>query len=124
MESQHKLAGELIMRCFNLRTVAHVAHLKTTSYAQHVALNELYEGIIPLVDSFAEVYQGDFGVIDVYPTPPIKSGEALGEMNALSTWIESHRKSIGDTDSTQLQNIIDELLALLSGVRYKLRFLR
>lgn len=41
MESTHKTAGELIMRCFNLRTVAHVAHLKTSSYAQHVALNEL-----------------------------------------------------------------------------------
>lgn len=124
MADTHKLAGELVMRCFNLRTVAHVAHLKTTSYAQHVALKELYEGIIPAVDTFAEVYQGDFGVIDSYPTLAIKSGEALAELNTLTTWIAENYDDFGDDDSTHLRNVIDEILALLSGVRYKLRFLR
>lgn len=124
METTHKLAGELVMRCFNLRTVAHVAHLKTSSYAQHVALGGLYEDIIPLVDSFAEAYQGDFGIIDTYPTIAIKSGEALAELNSLTTWIEEHRDDIGDDTSTHLQNILDEMLALLSSTRYKLRFLR
>lgn len=124
MEKQHVPAAELIARCFNLRTVAHIAHLKTASYAQHVALGELYEGIIPLVDSFAEAYQGDFGIIDSYPSLASRTSEPLGELNALTSWVEDHRKEIGDADSTHLQNIIDELLALLGSTRYKLRFLK
>lgn len=119
---KHKLAGELIMRCFNLRTVAHVAHLKTTSYAEHVALKELYEAIIPLVDSFAEVYQGDNGLISTYSAPAPKVADALVVMSELTSWIESNYLSFGPDDQP-LQNILDELLALLSSARYKLRFL-
>lgn len=120
---KHKLAGELIMRCFNLRTVAHVAHLKTTSYAEHVALKELYEAIIPLVDSFAEVYQGDNGLISTYSAPAPKVADALVVMSELTDWIKKNYEGFGPADSMPLQNILDELLALLSAARYKLRFL-
>jgi hypothetical protein len=119
-----KLAGELVMRCFSLRTMAHVAHLKTTSYAQHMALSSLYEGIIDLVDSFAETFQGDNGIIEVYPSIPAKSGEILAAINELETWIVDKRDTICGPDASHLQNIVDEIVALLSSSRYKLRFLR
>lgn len=38
-----QLAGEFIMRLFHSRTVAHVLHLKTRSYAAHKALQKFYE---------------------------------------------------------------------------------
>jgi hypothetical protein len=40
------------------REQAHVFHLTTKSFAAHKALQAYYEGIIPLLDSYAETYMG------------------------------------------------------------------
>ena len=40
------------------RTVTHIQHLKTKSYAEHKALNEFYDEIIDLADGLAEATQG------------------------------------------------------------------
>jgi hypothetical protein len=48
---------------FLARDVAHSVHLNTRSYAKHVALNGFYTEIIELADSFAEAYQGKYGLI-------------------------------------------------------------
>jgi len=123
MNPTPKLAGELIVRCFSLRTMAHIAHLQTTSYATHMALNELYENIIPLVDSFAETFQGDTGIIAIYPALTTKAGNVLVEISSLEEWILDTREEMCGSEASHLQNIIDEILALLSSSRYKLRFL-
>ena len=49
-----KSAGEYIALLFLARDLAHRAHLRTRSYAEHMALGAFYEGIIPLADEFAE----------------------------------------------------------------------
>jgi hypothetical protein len=48
--------SKFIMTLVNSRNQAHVFHLTTNSYAQHKALQKYYEGIIPLLDSYAEIY--------------------------------------------------------------------
>lgn len=123
MATSNDLAGQLIGRCFAVRTNAHALHLRTSSYAQHMALNELYEGIIPLADSFAEAYQGDYGLVTVKIPNDVPTDNGLGIVNNLTTWIDNNRDAIGDENSRHIQNIIDEILGLLSSVRYKLRFL-
>lgn len=123
MATSNELAGELIARCFKLRTDAHILHLGTSSYEVHVALNQLYEEIIPLADAFAEAYQGDFGLVNIAIPASTKLPNPLTLINALTTWIDSNRKSIGDENSTHIQATIDDILTLLSAVRYKLRFL-
>jgi len=45
----------------NSREQAHAFHLMTNSYAQHKALQAYYEGIIPLLDAWAEAYMGKYG---------------------------------------------------------------
>jgi hypothetical protein len=117
-------AGELVMRCFHARTTAHVLHLKTRSYAAHKALQDFYDGVIPLVDSFAEAYQGDYGLIENYAYKYVPYSDALELMDDLSDWIEQNRASICDEDDTYLQNVIDEIVALLRSTQYKLRFLK
>ena len=47
------------------RTVTHIQHLKTKSYAEHKALNEFYDGIIDLADGLAEATQGQYGLLDI-----------------------------------------------------------
>lgn len=117
-------AGELIMRCFHARTAAHVLHLKTRSYAVHKALQDFYEGIIPLVDSFAEAYQGDYGLIDNYPGKFSMPNEPLALMDELDEWVHDNRFKCCDEDDTGLQNIIDEICALIYATQYKLKFLK
>jgi hypothetical protein len=50
--------SKFIMTLMNSRNQAHTFHLNTTSYAQHKALQKYYEGIVPLLDSYAETYMG------------------------------------------------------------------
>ena len=49
---------ELIALLFLAREIAHREHLKTRSFAAHMALNEFYTGIIENADAIAEAYQG------------------------------------------------------------------
>lgn len=50
--------GKYIGLLMSSRTQAHVFHLTTKSYAAHKALQAYYEGIVPLLDSYAETYMG------------------------------------------------------------------
>ena len=50
--------GKYIGLLMASRTQAHVFHLTTKSYAAHKALQNYYEGIVPLLDSYAETYMG------------------------------------------------------------------
>lgn len=62
--------AEFIARAFAVRTAAHLAHLQSRSYAEHVALGGFYDPLVDLVDSYAEAYQGLFGLIEDYPATP------------------------------------------------------
>lgn len=116
--------GELIMMLFHARTTAHILHLKSRSYAAHVALNTFYEGIVPLTDSLAEAYQGGHGLIAEYPARYTPYTEPLELMNSVHEYITKNRKTVCDVSDTHLQNIIDEIVALTDSTAYKLRFLK
>ena len=117
-------AGELVMRLFHARTTAHVLHLKSRSYAQHVALNEFYDGVVPLADSFAEVYQGEYGLIDSFPAKYTPVMDPIPFVKDLADWIQDNRYECAGKEDTHLQNIIDEMVALTREAEYKLTFLK
>lgn len=110
---------------FNSRNQAHVFHLGTKSYAQHMALQAYYEGIIPLVDSYVESYQGTYN-------------RRLNGLRKNSTYIQDPKKALSYfmrlkkrirsmkplSSATHLKNIRDEIMQLLSSTIYKLRFLK
>jgi plastocyanin domain-containing protein len=52
--------------------MAHVYHLQVRgdegSHAAHLALGEYYEGILDLIDTVIETYQGQYGIVDGYET--------------------------------------------------------
>lgn len=116
--------GELIMLLFHARTAAHVMHLRTRSYATHVALNEFYDGIVGLADALAEAYQGRYGLIESFPIRYTAHTEPLDLMGALQKHISACRFECADRKDTALQNIIDEIVALVDSTTYKLRFLK
>jgi len=117
-----EMCGELTARCFQARTDAHVAHLRTRSYAAHKALNEFYDGIIDLADSFAENAQGRCGLLE-YPIikPHGNSDKPISIVEELRDLIDDNRADC--CDESELQNLIDEIVGLCNSTLYKLRFL-
>lgn len=69
-ESMEKSAvGEFIGTMLHSATITHFMHLKSKSYAQHVALGAYYDEIVDLVDGVAEAIQGCYQeIIEDYPT--------------------------------------------------------
>ena len=55
--------SQYISTLFASRTQAHIFHLQTTSYAQHIALGAYYDGIIDATDALVELIQGRYGIV-------------------------------------------------------------
>lgn len=117
------MIGKLIMELFHARTTAHVLHLRSRSYAQHVALQGFYDEIIPLADTLAEVYQGEYGLIETYPPKYSPYTDPILLMDDLRECVDECSKEFDEADS-HLRNICDEIRTLIASTSYKLRFLR
>lgn len=116
-----KDAGQLVGILFLARDMAHRAHLKTSSYAQHVALNGFYDNVLDAADKFAEAYQGQFGVkLSIpYIDASVFGGDIVTVLQQQSTLIESMRASV--TDGNQpLSNIVDEIINVYQASLYML----
>lgn len=113
--------GALIMELFHSSTNAHVQHLKTRSYAAHMALGDYYEAVLEKADSLAEAYQGRYGLID-FPTLPFKmESDPVMMLKGLRRYIDDNRMAM--VQDSELQNILDEVVALIDSTLYKLEFL-
>lgn len=110
------LITELFLKCHQVSTYSHYCHLTTNSYASHMAFGEFYEKIIPLIDTLSESAIGKFGQLEtIQANTSIQFQYTIQE---LRDWIESNRKQI--SDSSELQNIIDEIVELCNSTLYKL----
>jgi DNA-binding ferritin-like protein len=117
-------AADFVGLLFLGRDVAHSVHLNTRSYAKHVALQGFYEGIVDLADSFAEAYQGKYGLIGGIALQSAKKTANITEfLQDQLDEIEANRYKVVDKDCTALHNIIDEIVSLYLSTLYKLRFL-
>ena len=116
------ICGELVTRCFQARTDAHIAHLLTKSYAAHKALNEFYDDVVDLADDFAENAQGRFGLLTYPQIMPRHKSTSYDKPESipkgLRSWIDEHRDEC--CDDSELQNIIDEIVGLCNSTIYKL----
>lgn len=115
-------APEMIAKLMSARTAAHMAHLKTNSFAAHKALEGFYDEIVDLVDSFAETYQGIFGLIKDYPDVGLPAGNPVEWINGLRQWLKKDREASCKGESP-LQNIHDEIMGLCAHTVYKLKYL-
>lgn len=116
----------LFSKLFQSRDVAHILHLKVNgemgSFAAHSALNSYYEEIIPLLDELIETYQGQYGLIEDYSINISIPSDKLVYFEDLAASIAVTRNDVAP--DTHLQNIIDEIVALVYRTIYKLKFLK
>lgn len=115
----------LIAILFLSRDLAHRAHLRTTSYAQHKALGSFYDGIVDLADSLAEAYQGRNGLMkDIPLLEDDEEGDIADVLQSYMDIIEDTRYKAVPKEDSPIQNKIDEVVGLYLTTLYKLRNLK
>jgi hypothetical protein len=97
-----------------------IMHWGTESYAQHNAFGSTYESIDGGLDSLVESYQGYHGRIDFGNSCEFisfKDVECDSWLNSMLECLNSLREELKESD---LQNMIDELIAAVSKLKYLL----
>ena len=103
---------------FMSRTMAHMSHLKTKSFAEHKALNEFYDMIVDLADDLAEATQGQYGILDV---PFINASGKIGDpAGMLSGHLKQLEQTMSNVDEDYLMNIFQEVQRCYRSTLYKL----
>ena len=116
---------KLISTLFASRTQAHIFHLQSKSYSEHIALHAYYDGILNLADGLAESYQGKNGIMTGY-TCPDKFDDSSGTnvlkyFKGLAVYVE---KSYPKFKETWIQNQVDTISELIYSTIYKLENLK
>lgn len=110
---------ELAARVFQARDVAHRAHWRTQSYAQHMALGSFYDDVIEHIDAIVEAYQGEHGLIGDFSVAVPKVGNLVDYLKREAEWIAENRAAISK-GCTMIQNLIDALSETYRTTIYKL----
>ena len=115
---------QVIMALFHSATNAHILHLQTKSYAEHVALGAYYEGIVAPVDTLVETMQGKGDIIRGYPLENSEFNESMTPLNYITKIRDMfvQNRSSFPSDSN-IQNTLDTIMDLIESTLYKLRFL-
>jgi len=115
---------EMVCQMLHSQKQAHIFHLGTKSYAEHMALNTYYAGIDELVDGIIESYQGKYGLLTNYKSYKNQSyknkKQVLKYFTGLLNTIEEKRDCC---DDSYIQNQIDTVQELIYSTMYKLKFL-
>ena len=93
-----------IARLFQSRDIAHLAHLSTKSYAEHMALTSDYDGLLDFIDGFVEAYQGLYGIVKL-EIPSSTNENPIKHLEALHKYIDENKMGW-------------ELDAFISGIKH------
>lgn len=116
--------NEYIGTLLQSRNQTHIFHWQTTSYSNHIALNEYYDGIVGLADGIVEAYQGKYDIIKGYKmNGPIKDLEndddTIAYFEQLAKFCELKRTKL--PQDSYLVNLYDGVDELIRSTLYKLK---
>ena len=125
MES--KLFTHFIGTLLDSRNQAKVYHwqvLEEGSFAAHLALDEYQENIEENIDGLVESYQGRFGILQGFKQPMAyrEDNDPIAFFEALRKYVEVNR--YGFTQTSYVQNQVDEIVSTIESLLYKLKNLR
>jgi hypothetical protein len=109
----------VIGQLFQSRDIIHIAHLQTTSFSEHKALDGYYTEIIDLIDDIIESYFGTIGKRLNFKIPASEYMNAKTHLIYMKDYMMKHRGVFG-MENTHLQNSIDEVLSLITSTLYQL----
>jgi hypothetical protein len=115
------MINDLVCKVFATRGFVHLAHWKTKSYAEHVALGDLYEDLVAGIDKLVEAYQGIFGLLkDVTMDCPDVPDDIVKYISDELIWINNNSEGI-TKNLPALDNILQELQGFYLKALYKLK---
>jgi hypothetical protein len=109
----------LFGQLFQSRDMMHITHLQTLNYAEHKALNAYYDGILDLTDNLIETYFGTVGKRINFKIPASEYMNPTQHLTQLKDYIMKQRGVLG-SENTHIQNIVDEIIALITQTLYLL----
>jgi len=115
--------NEYVCTLMQSRNQTHIFHLQTSSYSQHVALQEYYEGIVDLIDSLVEAYQGKYDILTDYKMIGVladieEEDNVLTYIEKIARYCELKREKLPQDGF--LNNIYDDIDTLLRTTQYKI----
>lgn len=121
--------AKFFSKLFESREMAHIYHLQVNggmgSHAEHTALNDYYDIVLELIDQLIETYQGQHEIVegyDIIDTTPTKTKDAIEYFTDLVMFIKATRYKAILQEDTHLQNIIDEIVAVIYRLLYKIKY--
>ena len=115
--------GEFVLTLLHAATNTHLLHLKSKSYAEHMALGTFYAELPDLVDALAESIQGLTGELIEYPADYFAPAPtALEELTELMEYVKEYRQYL--PQDSEVQNAVDTIAELINSTTYKLKFLK
>ena len=127
MKKVDAMTADTIIEIMNARTSFHKLHLQVTgpgSYAQHIALNEVYDALPDLADTIAEGYQGACEVILSYPEKaPVTLTGVEGAIEYLREISHKIHELQEVMPHSEVVNNLDLIKDAINSAKYKLLFL-
>ena len=115
---------ELLCEMLEASAQAKVFHWQTSSFAEHEALGEFYEGLNDLMDKFIEAYQGCYGRIMMgcdMEVKPYTMEAPVAFLTDFKNYISGGARMLVLGNSA-LSNILDEINGLVEQTLYRLTF--
>lgn len=112
--------ASFIRKLFEARQVVHNEHLAATRYGAHKALGDLYDEILDVADELAEVYQGEFGLLDLSGSINVGRVDPEVYIRELASLLKGMGSIVGNTFQSYHQNIVDGLIAKCYRTLYML----
>lgn len=113
--------GMFFSKLFVYRDKLHFAHLSTTSYAEHKALNEAYDSMIGLIDGLVEGVQGIYGLQKITQVPCDDYPSTVALLEKMYACIDEYRSLFKEQ---WIQSSLDLFQELFAQTLYKLKFLK
>jgi len=123
-ESGESPQEELLCEMLEASAQAKVFHWQTSSFAEHEAMGEFYDGFNDLMDKFIEAYQGCYGRIMLgceLEVKPYTMDAPMTFMSEFKEYVSGEARMLVMGNSALL-NILDEIKALTDQTLYRLTF--
>ncbi len=122
------MSGDITCMLMTLRDQIKIYHWQTTTYARHIATNDLITKLDVNIDQFVEVYIGKYGrpkLTSKNSTIRLRNFHDVEAPKLLSEaidWMNTELPSKLKKSDTDLLNIRDTIVADLNQVKYLFTF--
>ena len=113
--------GMFFSKLFAYRDKLHFAHLATTSYSEHMALNSAYDDMLGLIDGLIESVQGIYGIQKITQVPCDDYPSTVALLEKMYSCIDEYRPLFKES---WIQSSLDLFQELFASTLYKLKFLK